>query len=182
MASNTPSAAAIGRKASHELKQFVLIFVYLYICFGTLVLYKVAILRAQGIDYAPYGIAVIKALLLAKFILMGHMARVGDRYKRRRFIYIVAHKSLLFLVMLFVFSVIEEVVAGIIHGQTIGASLAEFAGGTLPQVLASCAIMLLVLIPYLALRELNDVMGEGRLRQILLDYRTGSHTGHRHRH
>jgi hypothetical protein len=34
--------------------------------------------------------------------------------------------------------------------------------------------MLLVLIPYLAFRELNEVLGEGRLRQILLDHRTGS--------
>ena len=88
--------AAVGRKLGHELREFALIFAYLYVCFGAIMLYKTAILRGQGIDYAPYGFAVIKALLLAKLYSMGHMARVGDRYERRRFIFVVAHKSLLF--------------------------------------------------------------------------------------
>jgi hypothetical protein len=42
--------------------------------------------------------------------------------------------------------------------------------------------MLLILIPYLIFRELNEVLGEGRLRQILLDYRIGSQSGSRHTH
>lgn len=179
MSSNTPSVATVGRKFGHELEQFVLIFVYLYVCFGALMFYKWAILRGEGIAFAVYGIAAIKALLLAKFILMGHMARIGDRHEKRRFIMVVAHKSLLFLIMLFVLTVIEEIVVGAIHGRTIGASLAEFAGGTLPEILASCLIMLLILIPYLAFRELDEVLGEGRLWQILLDYRTGSQSGSR---
>jgi hypothetical protein len=182
MSSNIPSAAAVGRKVGHELKQFALISAYLYVCFGALILYKWAILRAEGIDYAPYGFAAIKALLLAKFILMGHMARIGDRYKRRRLIYVIAHKSMLFLFMLLVLTAIEEVVVGVVHGQTIAGSLADFAGGSLLQVLAICVLMLLILIPYLAFKELGEVLGEGRLRQILLDYRTGSPSSSRHRH
>ena len=174
MSSNIPSAAAVSRKVGHELKQFALIAAYLYICFGALIFYKWTILRGAGIDFAPFGLAAIKALLLAKFILMGHMARIGDRYERRRLIYVIVHKSLLFLLMLLALSVIEEVVVGLIHGLTIAASLADFAGGTLLQVLATCVLMLLILIPYLAFKELGEVLGEGRLRQILLDYRTGS--------
>lgn len=180
MSDKSSSVAAIGRRLGHELMEFGLIFAYLYVCFGAIILYKWAILRGQGAGFAPYGIAVIKALLLAKFILMGHMAKMGDRYDRRRFIYVIAHKSLLFLVMLFVLSVIEEVIVGVFHGRTIGASLTDvtdIAGGTLPQLVASCIIMLLILMPYLAFRELNEVLGEGRLRQILLDYRTGSRPG-----
>jgi len=33
--------------------------------------------------------------------------------------------------------------------------------------------MLLILIPYLAFMELNQVLGEGRLSQILFEYRPG---------
>jgi hypothetical protein len=182
MSNKISPVAAVGRKLGHELREFALIFAYLYVCFGAIMLYKTAILRGQGIDYTPYGFAVVKALLLAKFILMGHMARVGDRYERRRFIFVVAHKSLLFLVMLFGLTVIEEAIVGVVHGRTIGASLADVAGGTLPQIVASCVIMLLILIPFLIFRELNEVLGEGRLRQILLDYRIGSQSGSRHTH
>jgi len=182
MSDKRSSVIAVGRKLGHELQKFAVIFIYLYVCFGALMLYKTAILREQGIDYAPYGFAVIKALLLAKFILMGHMAKLGERYKRRRFILVVAHKSLLFLIMLFVLTFIEEAVVGVVHGRTIGASLADVAGGTLPQILAVCVIMLLILIPYLAFRELDEVLGEGRLRQILLDYRIGPQSGSRRKH
>ena len=173
MAIKMPSATTIGHRLDHELRQFALIFGYLYVCFGALIFYKAAILQGEGIGYAPYGLAAVKALVLAKFILVGHAVKIGDRYKRRRFIYVVVHKSLLFLVMLFVLTVIEEAVVGILHGQTIATSLADIAGGTLPLILATCLIMLLILVPYIAFRELGDVLGPGRLRQILFDYRVG---------
>jgi hypothetical protein len=70
MANHTPSAGTVGRKLGHEMQQFILIFAYLYV-FGALIGYKMAILSAQGISYTPYGLAAIKALVLAKFILMG---------------------------------------------------------------------------------------------------------------
>ncbi len=177
MGSQPASGRTVAQKLGHELRQYALISAYLYVCFGALILYKLAILRGQGISYAPYGLAAVKALVLAKFILMGHALRVGERYKRRRFLHVIAHKSLLFLVVLFVLSLIEEVIAGIVHGRTIAASLAEVGGGTLLQVLASCLIMLLILIPYLTFRELGAVLGEGRLRQILMEYRTGPQSG-----
>jgi hypothetical protein len=182
MNSKSLSAATVGRRLGHELIQLGLIFAYLYICLGAIILYKTAILRGQGISYAPYGAAAVKALLLAKFMLMGHAARLGERYGRRRFIHVVANKALLFLILLLLLSVIEEIAVGVIDGRTITASLADVAGDSLPQLLASCFIMLLVLIPYVAFRELGEVLGEGKLRQILLDYRTGSRSGSRQSH
>jgi phosphatidylserine synthase len=177
MGSKKPSAMTIGEKMGHEVRQFGLIAGYLYVCFGALILYKMAILRGQGIGYAPYGLAAVKALVLAKFILAGHAVRIGDRYKRRRFIHIIAHKSVVFLAMLFILSIVEEAVAAVLHGRTVAASFAEVAGGTLPQILATCLIMLLILVPYMTFRELSEVLGEGRLRQILFDYRVGSQSG-----
>jgi hypothetical protein len=52
----------------------------------------------------------------------------------------------------------------------------------LPQILANCVIMLLILIPYLAFRELDQVLGEGRLWQILFEYRAGTQSGRRLEH
>ncbi len=183
MGSKHSSTKAVGRKLGHEMLELGLIFAYLYVCLGTIILYKMTILHGQGIDYEPYGLAAIKAFLLAKFILIGHAAKVGDRYRRRRFIFVVAYKSFVFLLILLVLSIIEEAIVAVIHGRPISASVVDVAGGTLPETLASCLIMLLILIPYLAFRELSEVLGEGRLRQILLDYRTGSaHGGRSKRH
>jgi hypothetical protein len=173
MYSKTPRAAAIAHKVVQELGQYALISAYLYICFGAILLYKMAILRGQGISYAPYGIAAIKAILLGKFILIGEAVGIGDRYEKRRPIHVIAQKALMFLVMLFVLSAIEEVIVGMLHGRTVAASLDGFLGGTILQVIALCFVMLLILIPYLAFKEVSDAMGEGRLRQLLFEPRAG---------
>jgi hypothetical protein len=175
MESKLPPTATVASRAVHELLQYAYVSAYLYVCFGAILLYKTAILKGEGVSYLPYGVAVIKALILGKFILIGHAVGLGDRYQLRRRLYVIIHKSLLFLVMLLVLSIVEEVVVGLVHGQTAAASLAAFGGGTLVQVLAECAVMLLILIPYVAFRELNEAMGEGKVLQILLE----PHAGHR---
>jgi hypothetical protein len=166
-----------ARKFVRELRQYAEISAYLYICFGALLFYKLAILHGHGVSYAPYGMAAIKALVLGKFIILGHMAGLGERYGKRRAVSVIAYKSFIFLGMLLALSVMEEAVVGLFHGQSVAASLAAFLGGSLLQVLATCLIMLLILIPYFAYGELGEVLGEARLRQLLLEPRSGHRSG-----
>jgi len=166
-----PQKPTIAQRLKHELLEYALLSVYLYICFGALIIYKMLILHGQGVSYAPYGLAAIKALVLAKFILLGQVAGLGDRFKGQRILAIVAQKSVLYLVMLVVLSVIEECVIGLFHGQSIAVTLAEFGSEKLLQVSVASLIMLLILIPYLMSSELNVVLGEGRLWKILVAQR-----------
>ncbi|WP_192179880.1 hypothetical protein [Mesorhizobium amorphae] len=96
----------------------------------------------------------------------------GDR-RRSRIVYVIAYKALLYLILLLVLSVVEEVIVGLVHRRTSAASLAEFGGYKLPQTLVTSLIMLLILIPYLASRELNVALGEGRLWTLLFEHRDG---------
>jgi hypothetical protein len=88
-------------------------------------------------------------------------------------VYVIAEKALLNLVMLIVLSIVEEAVVGVFHGRAFAASLPELVDGKLPQICAASFIMLLIPILYLASRELNIVLGEGRLWQILFERRAG---------
>jgi hypothetical protein len=166
-------ATVVAQKLRHELLEYAIAAAYLYVCFGALLLYMTAILQAEGTSYLPYGVAAIKALILGKFILLGNAAGLGDRFASRRPIYVIIHKTLLFLLMLFILSVIEEVVVGLIHGRPLDASLASVGGSTLLQLLATSAVMMLILVPYMAFRELNEVLGEGRLWRVLREPRAG---------
>jgi hypothetical protein len=165
------SSKTFVQKAKHELREYALLSAYLFVCFGALILYKAAILGEAGIGYLPSGLAAIKALILAKFIMLGHMIRLGDRRTGVRIVHVIAYKALLYLILLLVLSAVEEVIVGLIHGRTVAASLAEFGGARLPQILATSLIMLLILIPYLASRELNVALGEGRLWTLLFEHR-----------
>ena len=171
MTIQSPAGATLAQKAKHELREYALLSAYLYVCFTAIVLYKVAVLGGQGISYLPFGLPAIKSLILGKFILLGLAIKLGDRRAGSRIVYTVAYKAFLYLVMLVVLSTIEEAVVGIFHGRTIAASFTELVDGKLPQIFASSFIMLLVLIPYLASRELDVALGEGRLWQILFESR-----------
>lgn len=172
MDSGTRRPAVIGRKLWRGLRQYASIFVYLYVCFGAVLLYKTAVLRGHGVSYAHFGLAAVKAMILAKFMLVGHELRIDARLDRGRLIYVIASKALLFLSLLIVLSIAEEAIVGLLHGRTILDSVAEIGGGTLPEILATSLLLLLILIPYSAFRELSEALGGDRLRQILLERRT----------
>ncbi|MEO8715893.1 MAG: hypothetical protein ABI369_12850 [Acetobacteraceae bacterium] len=109
-------------------------------------------------------------------MLLDHAAGIGDRYGRRRLAHAIIEKAVLFLLLLLVLSAIEEVIVGVLHGRSIGASLADIGGGTLWQLLATSLIMLLILVPYVAFREISATLGHGGLWQLLLRDREGSGT------
>ncbi|HLY03025.1 MAG TPA: hypothetical protein VKR56_11105 [Candidatus Cybelea sp.] len=165
-------ATSVARKLEHELREYAVAVLYLTVCFGAINFYSDALLNAHGVSYWSYGWGLIKALILAKFILVGQTLHLGERYATRRFIYVVAVKALVFLVFLVILSFVENAIVGFFHGQGLSASSATF-GGTLPLLLATCLIMLLILIPFLAFRELNEALGEGGLRKLLFEPRAG---------
>jgi hypothetical protein len=163
------AVARFGRRVGRELVEFYIIATYLYVCFAAIVLYKTAILRAHGIEYWPYGAAAIQALLVGKFVTIGHAIRLGERRRPRRLLFAVLTKAVFFLIFLMALCAAEEVVRGLIHGRTVIESLQDLWGGTLLQVFALSLIMLLILIPYLAFREAARMVGPERLRTLLLE-------------
>ena len=72
-----PSRATLRRRAAEEFKEFLVVAAYLFVCFAALINMKAAILHAQGVNFSPYSIAVVKALLCAKFMSLGNVLRLG---------------------------------------------------------------------------------------------------------
>src|SRR4029077_3595355 len=154
------------QRAAHELKEFVILTLYLYITLGAVIVMKTAVLHTEGIEFSPWGIAIVKALLLAKFMLIGRALKIGERDKTRPLIWPTLYKAFAFLMLLIVLTIIEEAVVGLFHGQSVAASLRDLVGRRLEETLAGYLIMLLVLTPYVAFRVLGEAVGEGRLTRM----------------
>jgi len=173
----TQMPTGLAKRVSHELTEYAAISLYLYICFGAILLYKAAVLQGHGIVYAPYGLAAVKALILAKFMLIGQATKMGERYSHKPLIYPILHKSLAFLALLVVLSVIEEVVAGALHHRSVAESLSGIAGGTWFQIITTSLLLWLILLPYFAFRQIGERLGAGTLRWMLfVDPRDGHRT------
>ena len=152
------------QRARHELAEYLAISAYLFVCFGSLLFYKSAILRNDGIEFAAWSLALVKALILGKFILVLHAIGLGERRDGSGILLIeILKRSFLFLVLLVSLNAIEEIVLGFFHGRATREVLGEMAGGTLWEAIAVCVLLLLVLIPYFSLRSLAARLGHGVL-------------------
>lgn len=173
---STSKTATLGERLKHELREYLFLAAYLYVCFGALVLYKSAILAGVGVSYLPFGFAAVKALVLGKFMLLGQAARLGDGQQRQSIAVVIIYKAALFVGLLIAMSIVEEVVVALIHSEAVGASLAAHLGEKLPETLATCLLMLLVLIPYIAFQEIGKALGKEDLGRLLFRRRAGTET------
>jgi hypothetical protein len=149
------SESSLKERARHELRNYAIVAAYLYVCFGAILLYKTALLREEGVAFLPHGLAAIKALILGKFILIGEAVGVGTGAHGRSLMSSVAYKTALFFLMLMVLSVVEELVVGKVHGRSLAETIAEFREHSGLEMLATSILMLLVLIPLIAFKELR---------------------------
>jgi hypothetical protein len=164
----TTAKAPLHQRAMHELKELLFITLYLYITLGAVILMKTAVLHTQGVEFTPWGIAIVKAVVLAKFMLLGEAMKIGGRTTTGPLIWPTLRKAFSLLVLLIIMTIIEEAVVGLFHGKSIAASLGELFGPRLDETLAGYLIMLLVLLPYCAFRALEEALGEGRLARMFL--------------
>ncbi len=156
-----------GTKISNELRSLLVTVAYLYTCCGLLLLYKAVLLHDHGVDYAPYGLAAAKALLLAKFMLIGDKLHLGAQIRGGSLIHLVIRKSVLFFLLIIALSVVEDAIVGVIHAQSIRDTLGELVHGRLAEIMVTSLLLFVILIPYFAYREFDTMLGEGKLLEML---------------
>lgn len=172
MITGLPSKEAVRERAQSELKEFFFITAYLFVVFAALTFYKSAILEAHGIHWVPWGFAIIKAAIAAKFILVGRALHIGEGHRTKPLVWQTLHKSIAFLILVAGLTVIEEAVVGLIHGRSFWQSMAEVGGGTPEQMIATAVIMFLIFLPLFAFGALGEVMQEKALFRTFFVERT----------
>jgi hypothetical protein len=173
MANSTTDKGPLKVRFKAELREYAILATYLFVCFSALAGLKAAILNAQGISFSPWLFALIKSLVCAKFLLVGRWLGLGDGFaKKYPLIVSTLYRSVTFLVVLGLLTVIEEAVVGHLHGETLGASLGRIGGGTYAQFVATSIILLLVLVPFFAFRALGEIIGEETLTRLYFERRT----------
>jgi hypothetical protein len=171
MSSSESSKVPIRKRITDEFIEFAIIAAYLYICFTAILFLKASILETEGIAFAPFGFAAIKALICAKFASIGHALHLGERLKKLPLIWPTLYRSLVFLLLILILNALEEVVVGVIHGRSAADSLRAMGGGSLEQLFATSVVGLLILIPFFAFRVLGEAVGEQNLIRVFLQPR-----------
>jgi len=102
------STQTLKEKARREMRDFLVISLYLWIVLGLFVLYKSIILSEENIPFAAHGFALLHALAMAKVMLVAQDLHFAERFKELPLIYPTLFKSAAFAVVLGVFKILEE--------------------------------------------------------------------------
>jgi hypothetical protein len=168
------SHRTLKQKAYHELKEFLVIALYLWVILALFDLYRSVILSEEHINLVHQGFAVINALALAKVLLIAKALHLGEWIDDWPLIYPTLLKSTLFTIVLACFKILEDAGIGMYSGKSFQQSIADLGGGTLNGILCISLIMLVMLIPFFAVTELQAVLGEGKLKQLFFRPRNSS--------
>lgn len=142
-----------------EVKKFGTLFLYLVLVFGVFTLHQWVVLASNHMSYVFYGASVINALILAKIMHVAEALHFGERFQDKPLAYPILYKSVAFGLLLVVTYVAEEVIVGVLKGESLAQSVPDLGGGTAAGFLAVAVIMCVALIPFFAFKELRRVYG-----------------------
>lgn len=168
------AAPHIPSRLTRELRAYAIAAFYLWVCFSALLLFKAALLREHGVTYFHVGLALGKALILGKFLLIGEAVRVGARGEAKTRLARIGRRVVMLLALLALLSLVEELAVGLLHGRAAADVLGEFGGDSALELAATCLLVGLVLVPYVATQELGHALGPGELRRVLLERPEGT--------
>ncbi|MGZ6077222.1 MAG: hypothetical protein ACXWK6_05395, partial [Myxococcaceae bacterium] len=106
------------------------------------------------------------ALVLAKVILIGEIFHLGKRFEGRRMIWVILGKTLLFGLFILAFALCEHVVSALFHHRAMKDefTLTRAQGD---ELLARVQLEVVALLPLFAFKELDRVLGEGKMASLL---------------
>jgi hypothetical protein len=174
--SPNPHKPNLKERAVHQLREFLAMFIYLWVLFALLVINQSVVLAREANDYQAHGFAIINALLLAKVLLIGEDLHLGNRFRDKPLIYSILHKCFVFTIFFITFHILERLIVGVWSGKNITQSFPDIGGGSLKGILALGATVFVALIPFFAFREISRVIGQGELRSLFLSRGTRVYT------
>ena len=118
----------LGHRIYHQVIQFLLIAVYLFVVFGVLAIHEEVVAAKNHIEYHFYGFAIINALILGKVMLVAEDLHFANWFKNSPLVYPIVFKSVAFTILFLIFDIVEEVVVGAFKGKRIAESFPNIGG------------------------------------------------------
>lgn len=154
--------------AYYQFKEFIVVFLYLWVILALFALHKANILAQEHIEFTAFGFAFINALALGKVMLVAKELNLADGFKERPLIYATLLKSFAFALLLVFFKIVEEFAVDMYHGRSFQEGLSAVGGQSTRVVLSTGLIVFVMLIPFFGFTELSRHFGEGRLATLFL--------------
>jgi len=160
---NTINAGCgLKQKLSREMKEFMIIFLYLSLLIGTFNTYRWLLMAEYHVGHFIYGYTLIEALVLAKIIILGESLGIGERFSDKPMIIPTLYKTMLFALCMLAFGIPEHLITGFLHGKDLQEVFQELISDRY-EILGRILIMFVAFIPFFAFREAMRALREVKL-------------------
>ena len=156
----------IRQKVRHGLAEYGFNVIYLTFVFSAFTVHRRLVLAAHDITYTNYWVALIEALILGKVIMIGSVFRLGRGLESKPLIYPTLYKTLVFTLLCAVFTVVQNQLKGLWHGEGLTGGLGELAAKGSYELLSNSLVVFAALTPFFAIKELGRILGETRVRSL----------------
>jgi len=154
------------QKLFREMIEYWLNVLYLTVFFGVFTSYRRIILAHYDISYLNYGISLIKALVLAKVIMIGGMLHLGRSLESKPLIYPTLYKTFAFTVWVLLFAVVESAARGFLQGKGLDGALDHLLSEGIYEFFAKLMVVFFAFIPFFAMKELARALGRGKMSEL----------------
>ena len=158
---------SLRHRVKDEFVQASLLALYFAAWFCAIAFFTFALLREEAIPITPFGLAIIKAGLCAKFMMIGKAMFPLRVDANRGLVKSLFWHSIAYLGVVIALSFVEAGVDGLLHGKSFLESVSSFGHGD-PVYIAALSLMYwLIVWPYLIVLGLNQSLGNKTVRTIL---------------
>ena len=162
----------------HELFEFLLYFAFLSFFLISFAWYRRFLLASYHIQVNDYFAPLIEAAVLAKVIMIGDAMRLGRRFDNRPLAIPTIYRTIVFSLFIVAFSVVEHVVTALFHGKKVVEGIEELTRGGWPGLLAWYLLIIVALIPFFTVKEIEDAFGAAKIRAMFFKPRTSEDHAH----
>jgi hypothetical protein len=167
----TAQKPSLSRRVAGEVEGLLVTFAYMAAVIVAFVVYRRLILDEYRIAYLQYGYGLVEAFVLAKAVMLGQALGLGRRMQGLPLIWPTLYKSVLFALLSALFLILEQVMVGLVHHHTVGWALSRVAHANRDEALARTLVMFVAFVPFFAIQELGQKLGQGEAHLFDLFFR-----------
>ena len=150
------------------LQKWLILASYFALWFSALTFYNEAALHLESSRVIGYGVALIQALLLSKFLVTAeYFQPVGSLYKSNIYFAVIIRTTIDSIFVL-IFRIFSAGLEGALHHRGFVESMLDFCQGDVLHILSLFCMYWLIVLPYVAYCLLRHIAGEQGMQSFLM--------------
>jgi hypothetical protein len=161
------------QKLFHEFSEYGINVIYLTLFFGAFAIARRLTLAHFGIYVDDYFIALIKALVIGKVIMITAFLNISKKFEGKPLMMPVLYKVIFFVLFVIAFDVVEGLIKGWINSGSFSGGVDALIHHHFSRMwLGGLLMVTLAFIPFFMLKELSRIMGHEKFRNLFFRNRS----------